>query len=92
MNVAFKKESIRLDRVWFDRQTGFLHTESGGVDSAIPFQQIPDEDFESTSPVGSFSLGMQGAVVVCHHLDGKETWLPADLWLPGSFTPAGCSQ
>ena len=87
MNVAFKREALRLDRVWFDRQTGLLHTEAGGVDAAIPFQRIPDDDFESPSPVGSFALGMNGSVVVCHHVDGKETWLPADLWLPGSFTP-----
>jgi len=30
---------------------------------------------------------MKGSVVICRHQDGKETWLPADLWLPGAFTP-----
>jgi hypothetical protein len=44
-------------------------------------------DFESQSPVVSFSLGHQGATVICHHKDGRETWLPADMWLPGGFTP-----
>jgi hypothetical protein len=49
---------------------------------------IAEADFESASPVVSFSIGHQGATVVCHHKDGKETWLPTDLWLPGGFSPA----
>jgi hypothetical protein len=32
-------------------------------------------------------LGCEGTVVICHHGDGEETWLPVDLWLPGGFTP-----
>jgi hypothetical protein len=87
MNVVFKTDVGRVSRVWFDRQTGLLHTEADGVDSAIPFAQIPDGDFETTSPVESFAVGMKGSVVICRHQDGKETWLPADLWSPGAFTP-----
>lgn len=87
MNVVSRTEVVRLSRVWFDRQSGLLHGEAEGVDSALCFAQIPNEDFESGSPVESFAVGMKGSVVICRHQDGKETWLPADLWLPGAFTP-----
>jgi hypothetical protein len=47
----------------------------------LDFASIPDHDFESQSPVARFSIGQSGSVVVCHHADGTETWLPGDLWL-----------
>jgi hypothetical protein len=56
--------------------------------NGIVFGLIAEADFESASPVVAFSIGHHGATIVCHHKDGKETWLPTDLWLPGGFSPA----
>jgi hypothetical protein len=63
----------------------FLHRTAAAPDVMA---SIPDDDFESTSPVVGFKIGCGGAVVVCSHKDGQETWLPADMWLPGGFTAA----
>ena len=54
-----------------------------------PLRKIPDADFESASPLIAFETGCDGAVIVCHNRDGKATWVPADMWLPGWFTPNG---
>lgn len=85
MNVVCKTEDIGLDRAWFDAERGYLHVEMDGVDHSISFSEIPDDDFESSAPVCSFRIGMEGSVVICTHQDGVETWLPADLWLPEGF-------
>jgi hypothetical protein len=74
--------------VWYDTRSSLLFVEIDGVAQSIDFRQIPADDFESSSPVAGFGLGQHGAVVVCRHQDGAETWLPVDLWLPGGFTPA----
>lgn len=74
-------------RVWFEPRTGLLSIEINGVVESIDFGQIPSEDFESTAPIVKFDVGQAGSVVVCHHHDGEETWLPVDMWLPGGFTP-----
>jgi hypothetical protein len=87
MNVVCKTQDIRLNHAWFDAERGYLHVEIDGVDRSIPFALIPDADFESSTPVCSFHIGMNGSVVVCTHQDGVETWLPADLWLADGFTP-----
>lgn len=87
MNVAFETESVAIGRVWFDPRDGNIHAEIAGIDYSIPLGNIPDEDFESESPIVAFQTGCEGTVVVCRHRDGKETWLPADMWLPGGFTP-----
>ena len=87
MNVVITPEDIRIERVWFDATTARLHVQSGGFVSSIDFTKVPDEDFESKTPVKAFSIGQSGSVVVCLHVDGQETWLPSDLWLPGGFTP-----
>jgi len=87
MNVAFETGSIFINRVWFDPRDGQIHDDISGMDHPIPLEKIPDEDFESSSPITAFETGCSRAVVVCRHRDGKETWLPADMWLPGGFTP-----
>ncbi len=88
MNVDFSIESLRAERVWYDASTKKLFVRANDFMNGIPFAAIPEADFESASPVKSFAIGQSGAVIVCHHKDGAETWLPADLWLPGGFTPA----
>ena len=87
MNVVCKTQDIRLNHAWFEAERGYLHVEIDGVDRSIPFALIPDDDFESSAPVCSFRIGMNGSVVVCTHQDGVETWLPADLWLAEGVTP-----
>jgi hypothetical protein len=87
MNVDFGTETIRASRVWYDRASGILYTETDGLVQGIDFQRIPDHDFESASPVIRFELACEGTVVVCRHQDGVETWFPIDMWLPKGFTP-----
>ena len=85
MNVDFSAADLVAEKVWYDASTGRLCLSSAGYQNGILLAQIPDADFESTTPVARFSLGQNGAVVVCHHKDGAETWLPVDLWLPEGF-------
>lgn len=86
MNVAISIEKLRAERVWYDASAKKLVIQSKDFMSGLEFGLIPEEDFESSSPVIAFTLGHQGATVVCHHKDGKETWLPVDMWLPGAFS------
>ena len=87
MNVVFTPEDLRIERVWFDATTSRLCVQAGEFVRSIDFACIPNDDFESLAPVNAFSLGQTGSVVVCRHIDGAETWLPSDLWVPGGFTP-----
>ena len=87
MNVVITPEELRIERAWFDATTARLYVQSGEFVNSIDFSKVPDDDFESKTPVKAFSIGQSGGVVVCHHVDGEETWLPADLWVPGGFTP-----
>ena len=87
MNVDISLAEPVAAQVWFDARSRLLCVEINGVIESIGLDQIPEEDFESTTPISKFELGYQGAVVVCHHHDGSETWLPVDMWLPGGFTP-----
>ena len=87
MNVVTSIEINRADRVWYDASSGKLFIQARDYVNGIEFSAIPDSDFDSTSPVRSFSLGQSGSVVVCRHENGKETWLPVDMWEPGGFTP-----
>ena len=87
MNVDISWDELIAERVWFDATCERLFIQAGDFVNGIEFSKIPDTDFESSAPVKSFSLGQSGHVVVCHHKDGKETWLPADMWLPDGFTP-----
>ena len=89
MNVAISSADPRIHRVWYDVAAGKLCVETAESVNSIPFEEIGDEDFESRAPVCLFSVGIEGTMVVCHHADGAETWLPADMWLPGGFTPRG---
>lgn len=73
--------------VWFEVTSARLYVEINGVVTHIDFRLLPADDFESAAPVTRFTLGCEGTVVICHHGDGEETWLPVDLWLPGGFTP-----
>ena len=88
MNVDFSSAELVAESVWYDAGTGRLCVAARGYQNGVRLEQIPDSDFESTSPIARFSLGQNGSVVVCHHKDGQETWLPVDLWLPDGFTPA----
>ena len=86
MNVDFSAADLVVDDVWYDAGTGHLCLSASGYHNGIPLAQIPDSDFESPAPISRFSLGQNGTVVVCHHKDGAETWLPVDMWLPEGFT------
>ena len=85
MNVDISWEELVAERVWFDASCGKLFLQAGDFVNAIEFTKIPDSDFESRAPVRSFSIAQSGSVVVCHHRDGVETWLPVDMWLPEGF-------
>ena len=90
MKVDISIDALRADRVWYDASTKKLFVQARDFVNGIAFDTLAKGekgDFESQSPVVSFSLGHQGATVICHHKDGEETWLPADMWLPGGFTP-----
>ena len=87
MKVDFSIEINAADKVWFDASCGKLFIQARDYVNGIEFSEIANEDFESASPVTSFSLGYSGSMVICHHKDGEETWLPVDMWEPGGFTP-----
>jgi hypothetical protein len=87
MRVDISIDELRAERVWYDASTKKLFVQARDFVNGIEFGLIPEDDFESDAPVVSFSIGNQGATVICHHKDGQETWLPADLWLPGGFSP-----
>jgi len=76
MNVDISWAELVVGRVWFDASCGRLFVQAGDFVNGIEFAKIPAADFESGAPVKSFSLGQSGVVVVCHHRDGRETWLP----------------
>lgn len=87
MNVDTSIEIDVADKVWFDASCGKLFVQAKDFVNGIDLNRIHDEDFESATPIKSFSLGQSGSVVICHHKDGQETWLPVDMWEPGGFTP-----
>jgi hypothetical protein len=87
MNVDISIDELRAERVWYDASTKKLFVQAKDFVNGIKFDAISEDDFESESPVVSFSLGHKGATVICRHKDGKETWLPTDMWLPDGFTP-----
>ncbi|CAN5487958.1 hypothetical protein BH09VER1_BH09VER1_50250 [soil metagenome] len=86
INVV-KSSSEKAQAVWFDTSTGILHVSFGSIVRGLRFDLIPVQDFESTADLTGFSIGQGGAVIVCHHLDGEETWLPIDMWERDGFTP-----
>ena len=81
MNVVFESSPV-VEQVSFDPRSNEIHTLIAGIEFAFPLSEIPEEDFESASPIVGFAIGCEGAIVVCKHRDGSETWLPADLGLP----------
>jgi hypothetical protein len=81
MNVVFELCPV-VEQVSFDPRSNQIHALIAGIEFAFPLSEIPEEDFESASPIVGFAIGCEGAVVVCKHRDGSETWLPADMWLP----------
>ena len=87
MNVVIDAVEPIATRVWFDPRDQTLFVEINGVVASLQLNRIPEDDFESQAPIVRFALGADGTVVVCHHQDGLETWLPVDIWLPGGFTP-----
>lgn len=87
MNVDFSLAEPVATHVWFEVSTARLFVEINGIVTSLDFRSIPEDDFDSTASVTKFTLGCEGTVVICHHCDGEETWLPVDMWLPGGFTP-----
>jgi len=87
VNVDISWDEAVAEGVWFDAFCGRLFIQAGEFVNGIEFAKIPDEDFESSAPVKSFSVGQSGSVVDRHHKDGRETWLPVDIWLPAGFIP-----
>ena len=85
MNVDFSATDLIAEKVWYDAGTGRLHLSAGSYRNSVALANIPDADFESSAAIARFSLGQSGAVVVCHHKDGAETWLPVDIWLRDGF-------
>ena len=81
MNVVFESSPV-VEQVSFDPRSNEIHALIAGIEFAFPLSEIPEEDFESASPIIGFVIGCEGTVVVCKHRDGSETWLPADMWLP----------
>jgi hypothetical protein len=81
MNVVFESSPV-VEQVSFDPRSNEINALIAGIEFAFPLSEIPEEDFESASPIIGFAIGCEGAVVVCKHRDGSETWLPADMWLP----------
>jgi len=81
MNVVFESSPV-VEQVSFNPRSNEIHTLIAGIEFAFPLSEIPEEDFESASPIVEFAIGCEGAVVVCKLRDGSETWLPADMWLP----------
>ena len=81
MNVVFESSPV-VEQVSFDPRSTEIHALIAGIEFAFPLSEIPEEDFESASPIVGFAIGCEGAIVVCKHRDGSETWLPADMWLP----------
>jgi hypothetical protein len=81
MNVVFESSPV-VEQVSFDPRSNEINALIAGIEFAFPLSEIPEEDFESASPIIGFAIGSEGAVVVCKHRDGSETWLPADMWLP----------
>ena len=81
MNVVFESSPV-VEQVSFDPRSNEIHALIAGIEFAFPLSEIPEEDFESASPIVGFAIGCEGTVVVCKHRDGSETWLPADMWLP----------
>jgi len=81
MNVVFESSPV-VEQVSFDPRSNEIHTLIAGIEFAFPLSEIPEEDFESASPIVGFAIGCEGTIVVCKHRDGSETWLPADMWLP----------
>jgi len=81
MNVVFESSPV-VEQVSFDLRSNEIHAFIAGIEHVFPLSAIPEENFESASPIVGFAIGCEGAVVVCKHRDGSETWLPADMWLP----------
>jgi len=86
MNVDFSGVKLMPERVWYDVSSGRLYLSAGDYQNSIDFFSVPNSDFESAASVSHFSIGQSQSVVICHHSDGAETWLPVDMWLPGGFT------
>ncbi|MBL9189121.1 MAG: hypothetical protein JNK23_16685 [Opitutaceae bacterium] len=84
--MDFSAADLVAEKVWYDASSGRLCLSAAGYQNGILLAKIPDSDFDSAAPISRFSLGQSGTVVVCHHKDGAESWLPVDLWLPEGFT------
>jgi len=88
MSVDIGIEEGRVTRAWYERRSSLLCAEINGIVEGIDLRQVLSDDFESGAQIVRISVGCEGAVVICHHKDGLETWFPSDLWLPGGFTPS----
>ena len=82
MNVDTLFEELIAEKVWFEVGLNKLFIQSKDFVFSIDITSIPNDDFESSQPISAFSIGQGGSVIICHHKDGLETWLPVDIWLP----------
>ena len=71
MNVDISWDELTAERVWFDASSAKLFVQGREFVNGIDFGEIPDDDFESMTPVKSFTIGQSGSLVVCHHRDGN---------------------
>jgi hypothetical protein len=61
---------------------GFQSKVMTGRDARSSGQDARATDYRwITHKPAHFSIGQSGSVVICHHQDSAETWLPTDLGL-----------
>jgi len=83
MNVVISiDKQTRAEKVWYNVSDRKIWLQfSDNFMNSLELSAISEEDFESVTPIVRFSLGQEESVVICHHQDGNETWLPVDMWL-----------
>ena len=59
MNVVFEPSPV-VEQVSFDPRSNEIHTLIAGIEFAFPLSEIPEEDFESASPIVGFAIGCEG--------------------------------
>jgi hypothetical protein len=59
MNVVFESSPV-VEQVSFDPRSNEIHTLIAGIEFAFPLSEIPEEDFESASPIVGFAIGCEG--------------------------------
>lgn len=55
MNVNISLAEPMATRVWFELKSAFLFVEINGFMNSIDLRLIPEDDFESTTPIVKFA-------------------------------------